>query len=264
VWHFYNVHIKTFNKSIFTGKLTRHQMEHEHGAELAQIEQGLARPAPRSEALRRRERIFIPVALVIALVGVLFVYWFATFEQTAIATLPSPVTSVPVFAPLTPTPVPTRSVPGHTKIGVSMKHEVSGKEQCDTCHAAGGISPMPAGHEGRPVESCLICHRPARHDPRSGEDRSASRCCRVVPHGLEGKEQCDTCHAGQGSLVPVPADHAGRANNTCTAAQAGRCSDPVAGATAAPPGGEAKAIPANHAAAPDAFKDCVSCTVRAR
>src|SRR4030065_144924 len=38
VWHFYNVHIKHFNKSMFTGKLTRTEMMHEHPAELAQIE----------------------------------------------------------------------------------------------------------------------------------------------------------------------------------------------------------------------------------
>ncbi len=43
VWHFYNVHIKTFNKSMFTGKLTQHQMEHEHGGELTQLVAGKAR-----------------------------------------------------------------------------------------------------------------------------------------------------------------------------------------------------------------------------
>ncbi len=29
-WHVYNVHIKHFNKTMFTGKLTREEMEHEH------------------------------------------------------------------------------------------------------------------------------------------------------------------------------------------------------------------------------------------
>ncbi len=34
LWHFYHVHIKVFNKSMFTGKLSRHEMEEEHGEEL--------------------------------------------------------------------------------------------------------------------------------------------------------------------------------------------------------------------------------------
>ncbi|OGO27893.1 MAG: hypothetical protein A2136_03820, partial [Chloroflexi bacterium RBG_16_54_11] len=40
LWHFYHVHVKHFNKSMFTGKLTRTEMIHEHPAELAQIESG--------------------------------------------------------------------------------------------------------------------------------------------------------------------------------------------------------------------------------
>lgn len=39
LWHTYNVHIRTFNKSIFTGKLTRQEMAHEHPLELAELEQ---------------------------------------------------------------------------------------------------------------------------------------------------------------------------------------------------------------------------------
>ena len=61
VWHFYNVHIKTFNKSMFTGKMTRHQMEEEHGEELERLAAGEARPAASPEGMRRRERIFVPV-----------------------------------------------------------------------------------------------------------------------------------------------------------------------------------------------------------
>ena len=35
VWHFYHVHIKHFNKSMWTGKLTEEEMKEEHPAELA-------------------------------------------------------------------------------------------------------------------------------------------------------------------------------------------------------------------------------------
>ena len=41
-------------------------------------------------------------------------------------------------------------------------HPVEGRENCLTCHqAGGGIKPAPADHAGRPSESCLGCHKPA-------------------------------------------------------------------------------------------------------
>ncbi len=42
VWHTYHVHLRHFNRSIWTGKLTREEMVHEHPLELAQIEAGKA------------------------------------------------------------------------------------------------------------------------------------------------------------------------------------------------------------------------------
>ena len=40
IWHFYHVHIRHLNKSMFTGKITEKEMAHEHPAELAQIKAG--------------------------------------------------------------------------------------------------------------------------------------------------------------------------------------------------------------------------------
>ena len=40
LWHFYHVHLRHFNRSMFTGYLTRKEMEHEHPAELERIEFG--------------------------------------------------------------------------------------------------------------------------------------------------------------------------------------------------------------------------------
>ncbi len=45
LWHFYHVHLRHFNKSMFIGKMTRHEMEEEHPAELALIESGQRLPA---------------------------------------------------------------------------------------------------------------------------------------------------------------------------------------------------------------------------
>ena len=60
---------------MFTGKMTRHQMEEEHGEELERLAAGKVRPAPSPEGMRRRERIFIPFAVVATLVMVFVVFW---------------------------------------------------------------------------------------------------------------------------------------------------------------------------------------------
>jgi formate dehydrogenase subunit gamma len=48
VWHVYNAHLSPeafpFDKSIFTGRLSRERMEHEHPLELARLEKGGAPP----------------------------------------------------------------------------------------------------------------------------------------------------------------------------------------------------------------------------
>lgn len=87
-WHVYHVHIKHFNRSIFTGHISRHEMEEEHPLELAAIEAGVQERPVDLVALRRRQLIFYPVAVVISGLLLLGLYWFVTFEQTAIITLP--------------------------------------------------------------------------------------------------------------------------------------------------------------------------------
>jgi formate dehydrogenase gamma subunit len=106
VWHFYGVHIKNFNRSIFSGHLSEHEMIEEHPLELAAIKAGTAeRPVDPAMQSRRRQ-VFLPVYGVLALAMLMGIYWFVTFEETAIATVP-PIEKVAVFAPLTPTPLPT-------------------------------------------------------------------------------------------------------------------------------------------------------------
>jgi cytochrome b subunit of formate dehydrogenase/mono/diheme cytochrome c family protein len=108
LWHFYNVHIKHLNKSMFTGALTREEMQHEHPAELALIEAGRAdKPLP-AQALRRRQRVFVPIAAALTLTLGFGLIRFITFEQTAIDTAPRGE-AVRAFVPFTPTPSPTPS-----------------------------------------------------------------------------------------------------------------------------------------------------------
>jgi cytochrome b subunit of formate dehydrogenase len=88
VWHFYSVHLRSFNRAMFTGQLTEHEMEHEHPLELARIKAGAAHAAHDPAALAKRQRVFVPVAGVVAALLLAGIYWFVTFEQTAITTLP--------------------------------------------------------------------------------------------------------------------------------------------------------------------------------
>jgi len=87
VWHFYSVHLRSFNRAMFTGQLTEHEMEHEHPLELARIKAGTAHPAHDPAAIAKRQRIFLPVAGVVAALLLAGIYWFVTFEQTAITTV---------------------------------------------------------------------------------------------------------------------------------------------------------------------------------
>jgi len=88
LWHFYNVHVRHFNTSMFTGKMNRAAYHEEHAAELKQIEAGLAgKVAPEPER-RKRATLYRPIAAVATLAMLGFVYWFVTYEDSAITTLP--------------------------------------------------------------------------------------------------------------------------------------------------------------------------------
>ncbi len=89
VWHMYNVHVKHFNTSIFTGKLARRPMEEEHAEELERLEKG-GRPWPELylPVLKRRRRTFAIVSAVAGILIIAGLIWLFTFEETAITTVP--------------------------------------------------------------------------------------------------------------------------------------------------------------------------------
>jgi thiosulfate reductase cytochrome b subunit len=106
IWHFYHVHLKHFNKSIFTGTLNHEEMEDEHPAELAAIEAGEhLTPIPEA-VLRKRQMIYAPIAIAILAVFSYGFYFFIGYETTAVTTVPAG-SAVQVYVPQTPTPVPT-------------------------------------------------------------------------------------------------------------------------------------------------------------
>jgi formate dehydrogenase gamma subunit len=107
VWHMYGVHIKRFNRSMFTGKMTEEEMLHEHPLELADIKAGMADHPVDDATLRKRQRVYLPIAAVLALFMLLGVYGFVSAEQSALTTVERQVPTVVAFVPWTPTPAPT-------------------------------------------------------------------------------------------------------------------------------------------------------------
>ena len=141
IWHFYGVHFRRFNKSMWTGKLSEEEMRHEHPLELADIEAGTAtRPVDPTD-LRQRQRRFLPVASIASVILLAGVAWFVSFEETAIATIPA-LPTVEAFAPQTPTPIPPTPTPPPVEsltwngyIGTLFA------TKCTSCHGeAGGLA----------------------------------------------------------------------------------------------------------------------------
>ena len=138
IWHFYHVHLKHFNKSMFTGTLTYEEMQHEHPAELAEIESQHQREPVSPKVIRQRQLVFAPIALVITVAFLFGFYYFVAFENTAVvpaklgetANVFAPVTPTPVTAP-TPTPVPQ---PGALTWNDTVGSMLAAK--CATCHNA--------------------------------------------------------------------------------------------------------------------------------
>ena len=139
IWHFYSVHLRHLNKSMFTGKMTEHEMLEEHPLELADVKAGVV-PTPRDAKYPRRQKIYLPIAAVASVAIVVLVYRFMTFEQTAIVTVLPHVENVQVYAPLTPTPLPT---PRPTLTAVPTPETVAAdwntigavlERNCGSCH----------------------------------------------------------------------------------------------------------------------------------
>lgn len=133
IWHMYNVHIKRFNRSMFTGYISHEEMEEEHALELQKIEQGQAKPSLPPAVMARRRRRFIPYAIVMTAILVTGLLYFVSFEDTALETVPRQ----PEFAV--------------NEIDASQGDAAQGAAlwaalPCATCHGeqGEGVPPIPA------------------------------------------------------------------------------------------------------------------------
>jgi cytochrome b subunit of formate dehydrogenase len=164
IWHMYGVHIKRFNKSMFTGKMSEEVMLHEHPLELADVKAGLASRTVEPAVLRKRQMVYFPIAGALALFMLGGIYGFVNAETTALTTTERHVPTVVVFVPQTPTPAPTltatlpateTAVPTQTTTGATPATPSTAvassltwdnaigailQPKCGTCH--GGAAPM--------------------------------------------------------------------------------------------------------------------------
>ncbi|MDZ4245596.1 MAG: cytochrome c3 family protein, partial [Dehalococcoidia bacterium] len=101
----------------------------------------------------------------------------------------------------------------HTRAAIpplSISHPLAGRGNCLSCHGAviPGVPGLPADHgNGVTNGQCELCHK------AKVEEAVASN---KLPHKVAGHEDCLMRHGEEiGGITKVPADHAGRTNDTC-------------------------------------------------
>ncbi len=145
IWHMYGVHIKKFNKSMFTGKMDEADMLHEHPLELADLKAGLAGPRVTNPIeLRKRKTIYFPIASIFTVIMLGAIYGFVTGENTALSTRPPASNPISAYFPQTPTPMPTK-IPLVSEGPLNWNSYVDPlfQDKCTSCHgsmALGGLS----------------------------------------------------------------------------------------------------------------------------
>ena len=147
VWHFYHVHLKDLNLSMLNGKLTREQMEDEHGQELEEIESGENVEGLPQDLRKKREKIFYPVAAVFSIVLFAVSIFLVTYEESAIDTVPPVEAGIVAYSPQTPTPFPTIAptptsapLPEGGAAAMAWDNGIADlfKNTCGTCHGTMG------------------------------------------------------------------------------------------------------------------------------
>ncbi len=94
---------------------------------------------------------------------------------------------------------------------LSITHPLTGRGNCLSCHGAEipDVPGLPADHTNGVTNGvCELCHKSMVEE--------AALATRELPHEVGGREDCLMCHGeGIGGAAKVPADHAGRTNDTC-------------------------------------------------
>jgi cytochrome b subunit of formate dehydrogenase len=264
VWHFYNVHIKTFNKTVFTGKLTEAQMHEEHALELERIHKGKIDPRPSPEVIKSRDRVFIPVAAVSVVVMLIGVFLLTSFESTAVTPdWTARRSRAQVFAPITPTRIPVGTpAPSNVSSAKTLPADHTGRTTCLACHQTLQDPKLPADHAGRTDATCAACHKvgggpsaPASAGTQGTTPVPASSSSGAAKPQPAGHERwsgtCLGCHNALQDPA-LQADHKGRDDSTCSMCHQGSAAPASASsaATKAPGGSASPASKATAAATP--------------
>ena len=171
LWHFYHVHIKHLNKSMFTGTLSREEMEHEHPAELAMIDAGKHEELIPPAVLQKRRMIYLPIAIAILAIFSYGFYFFVGYETTAVTIIPVQET-VQVYVPQTATPSPTATFTP-TSTPTLPPTETPVPADTSASPASAESTATPAAPEAAAItwdgqiypnivsQKCLMCHGPS-------------------------------------------------------------------------------------------------------
>ena len=232
IWHFYNVLVRHFNKSMFTGFLSRKEMEEHHSLELKEIDGPAGSPPELASVVEKRRSVFLPVYGVVAAVLLFGIYQFVTFEQTALdldVVVPSePLESITAIRPtvvvdesaLADLSLPADFEPidlmwpesAHTDEGALAFRNWDADDQvspaCSKCHSELGLATLiETGQAGVQSVSagltCDTCHANTTsyelRDVESLEFPSGIS----VQNGEAKITLCATCHLGRSSADSV-------------------------------------------------------------
>jgi cytochrome b subunit of formate dehydrogenase/mono/diheme cytochrome c family protein len=143
LWHFYGVHIKFFNKAMWTGHLTEEEMLHEHPLELANMKAGERQRTTDPVKLKQRQKIYFPVAAVLTLIMLSAIYGFLTIENTSPITTILPGENAPIYSHRTPTPAPTQPAAPTASAPLALTwNDFAGPlfaQKCTACHGAAAV-----------------------------------------------------------------------------------------------------------------------------
>ena len=144
VWHMYGVHVKRFNQAMWTGNLTEHEMRDDHPLELADLKAGVGQ-IKETPALRKRKRIYYPVAVLVSVTMLFAVFEFVHGEQTALETIPPEMAANLIYVPETPTPLPPTSTATLAAIPTPTSLTWTGastlfQARCVSCHSGPNAS----------------------------------------------------------------------------------------------------------------------------
>jgi hypothetical protein len=118
-------------------------------------------------------------------------------------------------------------------IGCHKENKI-GPTECKGCHTSASVPPLRSSHPLTQIQNCLSCHGPdgiagvkripPDHSRISGSVcqlchmpplDSALRAVHRIPHGKD-RPGCLVCHGeGMRGIAKVPANHAGRTDETC-------------------------------------------------